>query len=58
MLEGKRKLTACLVAVISATGLVWFGKIGDGVYSTVMLAAVCGYLAANATQAIGTAVKS
>jgi hypothetical protein len=56
-LEGNRKLTACALAILSASVLVWFGKISDGVYSTVMLCAVGGFLAANVTQALGLGKK-
>lgn len=40
------KAIASLVAMLSATGLVAFGKIADGVYATVMVATIGGFLAA------------
>jgi hypothetical protein len=56
-LEGNRKLLACALAILSASALVALGKISDGVYSTVMLCAVGGYLAANVTQAMSLGKK-
>ena len=44
---GYRKFTACLLAMLLASALVWLGKIGDQVYATVMVASVGAYLAAN-----------
>ena len=37
---GSRKFLLALLVVISATALVWFGKIADGVYSAVVIAAI------------------
>jgi hypothetical protein len=45
-----RKFILTLASVASATGLVAFGLISDGVYSTVMIATVGGYLTANVAQ--------
>lgn len=45
-----RKFWLAFAAVASATGLVAFGLIADGVYSAVVIASVSGYLAANVTQ--------
>jgi hypothetical protein len=42
------KAIAALVSMLSATSLVAFGKIGDGVYSTVMVATIAAFLAAQA----------
>lgn len=47
---GYRKLIVTMASIASASVLVALGHIGDGVYSTVMLATVGGFLAANVTQ--------
>jgi hypothetical protein len=49
-MTGYRKFTIAAVSILSASLLVAFGLIGDGVYSTVMLATVGGYLTANVAQ--------
>lgn len=51
-LVGYRKWIAVMASIVSASVLVWAEKIGDGVYSTVMLAVIGGFLAANVTQKI------
>ena len=50
MKPGYRKFGVTVLSVVTASILVYLGKIGDGVYSTVMVAVVGGYLAANVTQ--------
>lgn len=45
-----RKFVMSMGVVISASVLVWFGRIDAGVYSAVVIAVVGGYLAANVTQ--------
>lgn len=40
------KAIVTVLGVLSATLLVAFGKIGDGVYATVMVGAIGGFLAA------------
>ncbi|HOW46153.1 MAG TPA: hypothetical protein P5305_04045 [Rubrivivax sp.] len=45
-----RKFLFAVATVASATGLVYFGHIADGVYSAVTIATVTAYLAANVTQ--------
>ena len=47
---GSRKFLLALLVVISATALVWFGKIADGVYSAVVIAAICAYIIGNVAQ--------
>ncbi len=45
-----RKFLLALAVVASATGLVAFKLISDGVYSAVVIATVTGYLGANVIQ--------
>ena len=45
-----RKFLIALIAMASATWLVASGRIADGVYSAVVIAAIGGYFAANVTQ--------
>lgn len=45
-----RKFIVSLAALASATGLVAAGCIADGVYATVVVATVGGYLTANVMQ--------
>ena len=47
-----RKFIATMAALASSTWLCWSGRIADGVYSTVVIATVGAYLAANVTQKI------
>lgn len=47
-----RKFLLALLALLSATGLVYFGKIADGVYSAVVIATVGAYIAGNVAQKI------
>ncbi len=44
---GYRKFALAVLTILCATGLMWFGKIADGVYSTIVVAVVGGYLASN-----------
>lgn len=45
-----RKFFIAIISLISCTTLMWFGKIADGVYSTIMVATIGAYLAANVAQ--------
>lgn len=45
-----RKFILSMFAVASASVLVYTGKISDGVYSTVVVATIGGYLTANVWQ--------
>lgn len=45
---GGRKFVAALLSCASA--LCWFGHVGDGVYSSVMIATMGAYMAANVSQ--------
>lgn len=45
-----RKFLLALLALISASLLVWGGFIADGVYSAVVIATVGAYLVSNVTQ--------
>lgn len=45
-----RKFIVALAAIVSATLLMWFGKIADGVYSTILVATIGAYLTANVAQ--------
>lgn len=47
---GSRKFLLALLVLISATALVWFGKISDGVYSAVVIASVAAYITGNVAQ--------
>lgn len=47
---GGRKFLVTLVSVLANSTLVWFGKIDPGVYSTVAIAVVGGYIAGNVFQ--------
>lgn len=49
-LLGGRKFIVTVLAILCTTGLVWDKKISDGVYSTVMIAAIGAYIAGNVTQ--------
>lgn len=42
-----RKYILALLTLVSATGLVYFGKIADGVYSAVVIATVAAYITGN-----------
>lgn len=42
-----RKYILSLLSLLSATGLVSFGLIADGVYSTVVIATVAAYITGN-----------
>jgi hypothetical protein len=45
-----RKFIVALLSLLSASLLVWFSKISDGVYSTIVVATVGAYLTANVFQ--------
>ena len=45
-----RKFIAAMCALASATYLVRFGYIADGVYSAVVIATVAAYITGNVTQ--------
>lgn len=47
-----RKFLLALLALLSATGLVWAGHISDGVYSAVVIATVGAYITGNVAQHI------
>lgn len=49
-----RKFIISLLALMSATGLCYFGHITDGVYSTVMIATVGSYITGNVLQKVQT----
>jgi len=50
MRYASRKFLLAAGTVISATALVWFGHISDGVYSAVVIAVVNGYFVVNGYQ--------
>jgi hypothetical protein len=45
-----RKFLLAVLAVLTATGLVAFGLIADGVYSAVVIATVGAYVTGNVAQ--------
>jgi hypothetical protein len=45
-----RKFILAVLSLLSVSALVWFGKIADGVFATVMVSTVGAYLAANVIQ--------
>jgi hypothetical protein len=47
-----RKFILALLALISASGLVFTGRIADGVYSAVVIATVGAYLTSNVGQKV------
>lgn len=49
---GGRKFTLALLSGLSASVLVWFGKISPDAYSTVMLAVAGAYSVANVAQKV------
>lgn len=49
-----RKFILALLSLILSSLLVWFGKIGEGVYSTILVATVGAYLTANVYQSTNT----
>lgn len=53
-LKGNRKFLIALLTVLGNTGLMWFGKINDGVYSAVAIAIVGAYITGNVVQNIQT----
>jgi hypothetical protein len=49
---GGRRFLLTLATQVSATALVWFGRISDDVYSVVVLATVGAYIAGNTVQKV------
>lgn len=49
---GGRKFVLALLSMVSASVLVWFGRITPEVYGTVMLAVAGAYSAANVLQKV------
>ena len=49
-LVGGRRFVLAMLAQISGNVLVWNGKIGDEVYSVVILATVAAYITGNVAQ--------
>lgn len=49
---GSRKFILACASLLSATVLVWFGHISDGVYSAIMIATVGAYVTANVGQKV------
>lgn len=47
-----RKFILACASLISATALVWFGHVSDGVYSAVVIATVGAYVTANVGQKV------
>lgn len=47
---GGRKFFAIVLVIVLASLLVWFSKISDGVYSTILLALVPLFFGANVSQ--------
>jgi predicted PurR-regulated permease PerM len=45
-----RKFMLAVLSLLCSVGLVWFGKIADGVFATVIVATVGAYLTANVVQ--------
>lgn len=52
-----RKFIVAIMIIVANALLVYFGKITDGVYSTVMVATIASYLAANVIQKTGEETK-
>ena len=53
---GGRKFIISLLIVLAATVLCWFGKVNEGVYSTVIIAIATLYIGGNVYQHINTPV--
>lgn len=51
---GYRKFALATLTLIAASILVWAGRIADGVYSTIVVATVGGYIAGNVAQKVWT----
>lgn len=47
---GGRRFLMCMGCGVSCTALVWFGKIGDGVFENIILGTVGFYIAGNTFQ--------
>lgn len=50
MRYSSRKFILATLSLLAASVLVWFGRIGDGVFSSVVIASVGAYLVANVGQ--------
>lgn len=50
MRYSSRKFILATLSLLAASVLVWFGRISDGVFSSVVIASVGAYLAANVGQ--------
>lgn len=49
---GGRKFAACILALLSASVLCWFGRIADGVYSAVVIATVGAFITGNVAEKV------
>lgn len=49
---GYRKFAIAALTLLAATALMWASKIADGVYSTIIVATVGGYIAGNVAQKV------
>lgn len=47
---GGRRFVLTVASQVSVTALVWFGKISDQVYATVVLSTVAAYIVGNVAQ--------
>jgi hypothetical protein len=50
MRYSSRKFILATLSLLAASVLVWYGRISDGVFSSVVIAAVGAYMAANVGQ--------
>ena len=48
--HASRKFILAILALISSSALVWFGRIDGGVYSAVVIASVGAYITGNVAQ--------
>lgn len=51
---GGRKFSLAILSLVSASVLVWFGKIDAGIYSVVVVTLLGAYTAGNVTQNLKT----
>lgn len=51
---GGRKFILCVVTELLTAGLLWFGKLDQGGYTTVTLAIIGAYIAGNVMQKVQT----
>lgn len=49
---GGRRFLLTVGCGLATTALVWYGKIGDGVYATVIIATVGAYITGNTVQKV------